>query len=577
MAGTPIDIKDLIHPDDLATEIVKKYMSWSDHRSGWLDEKVELRNYVFATDTKTTTNNKNGWSNSTTTPKLTQIYDNLKANYSAALFPNSDWMKWEAEDGDSAAKDKATVIKDYLENKLRQDNFETTADLLVDDFVLYGNCFATVEFVTEYNTVGQEVIPSYIGPRVKRISPYDIVFDPTVAKFDMAPKIIREITSLGALKELANNGDEAAERVLSRSLEGRRRVIRNDNIEKSNAYTADGFSSIENYYQSDFVELLTFYGSIYDQETGELKTNRKIVIADRAYIVYDEEIPSWLGKAPVVHAGWRNRPDNLYAMGPLDNLVGLQYRIDHLENLKADIFDQIALPVLKVRGEVEDFEFMPGERIYMGEEGDVAPMVPDATALNADFQIQVLEAKMEELAGAPRQAMGIRTPGEKTAFEVQSLQNAAGRIFQHKAAKFEKECLEPILNLMLEASRRNMDAGDLVRTLDDATGAFLFREVSKEDITAKGKIVPKGARHFAERAARVQSLTQLVQVKQGDPSIAAHLSGKMIAKIISEELNEPELYGENVAIKEQAASQEAMLDAEADMNETMEIKAEQGL
>jgi hypothetical protein len=26
-------------------------------------------------------------------------------------------------------------------------------------------------------------------------------------------------------------------------------------------------------------------------------------------------------------------------MGPLDNLVGLQYRIDHLENAKADALD----------------------------------------------------------------------------------------------------------------------------------------------------------------------------------------------------------------------------------------------
>jgi hypothetical protein len=74
----------------------------------------------------------------------------------------------------------------------------------------------------------------------------------------------------------------------------------------------------------------------------------------------NEENPSWLGKCPIFHAGWRERPDNLYAMGPLDNLVGMQYRIDHLENLKADVFDQIAYPILKIRGDVEDFDFEPG-------------------------------------------------------------------------------------------------------------------------------------------------------------------------------------------------------------------------
>ena len=45
---------------------------------------------------------------------------------------------------------------------------------------------------------------------------------------------------------------------------------------------------------------------------------------------------------------------------------------------------------------------------------------------------------MEMLAGAHREAMGIRSAGEKTAFEVQSLMTAAGRNFQPKTAPFER-------------------------------------------------------------------------------------------------------------------------------------------
>jgi len=43
---------------------------------------------------------------------------------------------------------------------------------------------------------------------------------------------------------------------------------------------------------------------------------------------------------------------------------------------------------------------------------------------------------MEEMAGAPKEAMGIRTPGEKTRYEVQSLENRSGRIFNHKVLNF---------------------------------------------------------------------------------------------------------------------------------------------
>jgi hypothetical protein len=568
--GTTIDLDALIGPDQLGASIVHQWIEWNNYRQGWVQEKRELRNYVFATDTSTTSNGKLPWSNSTTTPKICQIYDNLKANYEGALFPNSNWMRWEAKDREAATAAKVTTIQAYLENKIRESGFETTMTRLIDDYILYGNCFATVVHETDYTEVDGELIAQYVGPKVVRISPYDITFNPIATEFSTSPKIIRSIVTLGDAKKMMDP-DRFAQ-----ILDNRRVVGSADETDKADAFTADGFSNIQHYYGSNYVELLTFYGDMYDVASGELMENRQIVVADRAYVISNDPIASWLGTAPIFHAGWRNRPDNLYAMGPLDNLVGMQYRIDHLENLKADVFDQIALPILKIRGNVEDFEYQPGERIHMDEDSDVGPLVPDATALNADFQIQTLENKMEEMAGAPRQAMGIRTPGEKTAFEVQTLDNAAGRTFQNKASKFEREFLDHILNAMLEAGRRNMDNGDLVRVLDTETGALIFSEITKEDITASGRIVPMGARHFAERAQRVQNLTALQQVK-ADPSIAVHLSGKRQAEIFAEELGEKELYGENIAVTEQQETQRAMQDAEADAMEELEISAELGV
>ncbi len=86
-----------------------------------------------------------------------------------------------------------------------------------------------------------------------------------------------------------------------------------------------------------------------------------------------------------------------------------------------------------------------------------------------------------------------------------------------------------------------------------------------------------GARHFAEKAKRMQTLQQIMQMKAMDPTIGAHMSGKLIAKIFSEELDEQELFGENVSVFEQMETQKAALDAEADMQEDLEVKAEQGL
>ena len=581
MAGTTIDLYSLIAPHALATEIADRWTIWNNSRQQKIEEWKEIRNYIYATDTRTTSNSKLPWTNSTTTPKLTQIADNLHANYFSALFPQKRFFRFEASDQEANTKNKRDVIQAYMENKIRQSDFENTVSKIINDYIQYGNCFATVDFVRDYTEYedGERAV-NYVGPKLVRISPFDICFNPLAASFIDSPKIVRTLLTKGEVKRKIDETVDNAymNDIFEKMMHNRSYATGNDvDVHKSEGFLADGFSDIKQYFESDYVEILTFYGDMYDSDTNQFMKNRVITIVDRSYVLSNEQNPSWLGKASVFHVGWRDRPDNLYSMGPLDNLVGMQYRIDHLENLKADVFDQIAYPILKIRGDVEDFDFEPAARIYMGEEGDVGYLVPDATALNADFQIQNLENKMEMMAGAPREAMGIRSAGEKTAFEVNQLMTAAGRIFQHKTAHFERVFLEPILNAMLEAARRNMDYADTIRVLNEDTGVFFFEEITKEDIKANGKIVPMGARHFAERAQRIQNITQLYQLKLADPAIAVHMSGKEFARILADELGEPTLFAENVAILEQMQTEKMSIEAQVQLEEEQEIAIEKGL
>ena len=236
----------------------------------------------------------------------------------------------------------------------------------------------------------------------------------------------------------------------------------------------------------------------------------------------------------------------------------MQYRLDHLENLKADVFDQIAHPVIVQYGMVEDWEWGPGERIYADVDARVDVLRPDATALNAEFQMDQLMTNMEELAGAPRQAMGIRTPGEKTAFEVQALENAAGRIFQQKIQKFEEEFVEPLLNQMLEVARRNMAAVEQVKVLNDDFAIQEFLRITPEDLNKRGKLYPVGARHFAQQAQVVQNLLGFINsAAYADPAVNAHISGKKIAELMEEHLglSRFELVLENIRVAENQSTQ----------------------
>ena len=69
-------------PENLASRIVDMWVRWDAARTDWKDLHREIREYIFATDTRSTTNSQLPWKNSTVTPKLTQIRDNLHAELS---------------------------------------------------------------------------------------------------------------------------------------------------------------------------------------------------------------------------------------------------------------------------------------------------------------------------------------------------------------------------------------------------------------------------------------------------------------------------------------------------------------
>lgn len=547
---------------------------WESHRNqmaGVIEEWLELRNYVFATDTTTTSNSTLPWKNTVTRPKLCQIRDNLHANYLSALFPNDEWLKWVGQSQEDSVRAKRDAIQNYMSNKARENNSRSVYSKLLLDYIDTGNAFVMDDWEANYKEhVDGTLIPDYVGPVPIRISPLDIVFNPLANSFKESYKIIRSIKSIGELKKLAQTNPSQS---FWKDVIKRREDIRNlsggyskEDFEKSIGYSVDGFGNMHEYYQSDFVEVLEFYGDYHDAETGELHTNKVLTVVDRSFLARSEDFPSWLGHAPIYHAAWRGRPDNLWGMGPLANIVGLQYRIDHLENSKADALDLIIHPVTAIVGNVEEFTWEPGAEVHLDEGGTVTEVSKSLNGvIAASNDIQELERTMEQMAGAPSEAMGIRTPGEKTAFEVGELQNKAGRIFQEKITNFEINLLEPNLNSQLESARRNLDGTDIIRVMDDDIGVERFVTVTAADITAAGVLRPVGARHFAKQAQDLQNVIGIFNSPIGQ-MVAPHTSGLALTKFV-EDITNVKAYGifkPNVAVEEQQQTQTLMQEGQDD-------------
>lgn len=532
------DIKILQNPDGLADAIATKFVEWETAKDKWFKDKKETLENLYATSTRDIYNQPRETDNSTHIPKLTQIRDMLVTYYLDAIFSLPDNVEWEPYSTQDVSTNTKNALKALIRQMQKDSGFKETFQSVVEDYVDYGDCFATAVNVTE--KLGSTII--YQGPKAVRINPAEIYFDPLAVNFAKAPKIIKSIMTLG---ELAKNAEElpddaevykkAIKEAIKQRSDVRNSLSVGDTDElKNDMVNIAGFGSWRDYYNTDTVELLTFYGDIYDMQKDELHVGKKIVIMDRCRVLLEEDIQDYGFESNIFKGGWRDRKDVLWSMSPLDNIKGMQFMVDFLENKRADIFNFISNPVIVTRGDVEMPEYLtPGSQIGLDTDGDFQFAKPDATALQADTYINIYLNLMEEMAGTPREAMGFRTPGEKTAFEVSQLNTASSRLFNEKVRKLETEVLEPLLTLMIRMYLAT--PGRLVKIhLKDEGNREIVREMNVDDLMSAGRFVAIGSNTYTEKARIAQTLMQLANsALYADQLVSNYFDPKVIAEAIA--------------------------------------------
>ena len=568
MSTNVLSLLAALTPENMADEIINKWVRFKLARNSWESEMLEIRNYAFATSTRTTEVNSNQYNNSTTIPKLSQIAMNLKANYSAHLFGNPDWVQFEAFDTDSAALESKEMVQAYARTKVKRKGYEKVFDRCLDDWIYTGVAFAQQRYVTEMG-VDRSGKPMmiYQGPVLERISPDDICFDVTATDFKSAVKIVRKIYTLGDIARLVNDDSHPAfTQAMLDNIRNTKLLVRSSGMIKppegvdwkGQALTKDGFGDLLEYVSGDLVEVHEFYGDMYSVETGEFLPNHKIIVVDRRMVIEAEPIPNSNGSQLIYMTGWESRPENLMAMSPLARLVGMQFKLDKLENMRADIFDRIAHPDVVEIGDIEFYGERGeiGGRYVVDEGGDVKYLRPDATILNADFQINTTMLIMEEMAGSPRNATGFRTPGEKTKFEVQVLDNGGNRIFREKTKNFEQEFVEEVLNDMIMLGRDNIGESDMVSTQGTEFDIQKFLSINAEDLNISGKLRARGSTLFAEKANALQNLTTLLNNPNLLGMIQQHTSRIALFRAVEElaDLKTFNIFLPNIGVQEDQAT-----------------------
>jgi hypothetical protein len=512
-------------PNKIATSITEKYTQFQMYRTSNRDKWTELESYLYATDT-TSLDGGNAHDHTTHIPILASLKEELEAIVYSAVMPHEEFLGWRPYDRQANTIETRRKVLEYIRNRHVLNNFERTLRKLIQDLVVYGNCFVKVCYVDERkNGIG------YVGPKPLRISPYDIVFDPTRTDFTSTPKILKQMLTIGEFIDMAKGFPQGVdESVIQRVIDrrGSYTSLSKTEINKAKQYAPDGFTNIESYYASSMVEVLWFYGDVWDLENKEHRKNRCAVVVDRVDLLteFEETDPR------IFKGSWAEKPDNLWSQGPLDKVVGLNYQINHRENSKSDALDRYIHPDKVFMGDVEEvYNESTGQTIYLAPEGGgVRDLVPDTTVLTADLHQDRLMQHARTAAGLPPQLMGFRTPGEKTLGEVQNLDDAALRKFLHKAEQLELDLIEPLVMAEIAIGRDNFHS--VIEAIStDEEGLPILMEITQADLSANGKLVPMGARRFKRQNQQMTMLNLLANSQLGQLT-ASHLKTFNLAQAV---------------------------------------------
>lgn len=332
---------------------------------------------------------------------------------------------------------------------------------------------------------------------------------------------------------------------------------------KNSQYLNAGFNTIESYLTDGYVELLWFYGDVFDESTKTVIPNRRIVVLDRTWVILNDEFTD----LKIFHATWRSRPDNLWGQGPLDNIVGMNFMINHRENAKNEAIDHFIFPDRLYAGEVDEVYDENTRQIkYIAAEGGIVQdITPDSTVLSFNAEIDLHEQRCRRAARLPQQLSGFRTPGEKTALEVQSLNDGAFRGFINKAEQLEQEMIEPLVTAELLKARQNYSTAIMVADQDEDK-LYDFLEVTEDDLKSNGKLIPYGSRRFARLLQQQAGLTQLASTNLMQ-MVAPHTNTWNLAEAVAHVYGFEDLgvFEKNAAIHEQMEQQQAVNTAQQEL------------
>jgi len=174
--------------------------------------------------------------------------------------------------------------------------------------------------------------------------------------------------------------------------------------------------------------------------------NGLAVMAGGEVMIREQDNPFWHGKKPFIVLKDSIVPHEFYGKGEVEPVIKLQHALNTIQNQIIDNRTQVLMNMWKVTGEnVDESEliYRPNGVVHLSNEFEkVDPIVPPDLTGNAQKDLSLIKADIQQALGIYDYTKGADSGTNKTATGISLVQEAANARFAHKIQLLEEAIKE---------------------------------------------------------------------------------------------------------------------------------------
>jgi hypothetical protein len=506
------------------------------------------------------------WRHKLTGAKAYEATETIVGYLMAATFPNRDWFGVEpTAPHDEDNLQLARLIKRHITNKLDESGFKSQWAVFLRQLVITGTSVIALPWRVDEDTRYEHEklekadpedddtyraveisYKTYDAPAISTLDMFDCYIDPTVSDPNKGAFIRRLTKSKGELVDMMEDGLYDLE--LKDILEAEDCSNTTSGSRKTQIRTFEGLTN-NDWAPTELVQLIEYWGDVYNNETGELDKNMLVTMMGSKVISY-ERSPFWCGK-PFIIGTYSMTGHSPYGFGGIQPVLGLLHQLDIITNQRLDNLELSINGMWTLRSDgvlqPDDVYTEPGRVLQVSDHNDLMPLQSQNQSWAVTYQEGgLLEQTVDKSFGTGNYiSSNQQRSGERvTATEVAAVRDAGGNRLSTVHKHIEETALIPFLAKLFTMVHQHTMEPVTVRVAGEGADEYGYWELEPTDFNSPVKLRPIGSDNIIERKAYVQARLEFVQAVSGLPDVAAKLNMDMFLTDLLNHwgFDEPERY-----------------------------------